>query len=74
MVVVVLLVLLLECRRILLGAAEYYRLDECSEGARHRKIDLSQCTCCSPIIAAAATLTNNISTKFATNPLGNVVR
>ena len=75
-VVVLLLVLLLECRRtvVLLECRriEYLRL---GRRADTRKIDLSQCTnAAAPIIAAAASLTNNNSTKFPTNPLDNFVR
>ena len=81
-VVVLLLVLLLECRRtvVLLECRriEYYFFGLMSLLGRRadtRKIDLSQCTnAAAPIIAAAASLTKNNSTKFPTNPLDNFVR
>ena len=49
-------VVLLECRRIFFGLMSLRR-----KARGHQKIDLSQCTnAAAPIIAAAATLTNNI--------------
>ena len=77
-VLLLLVVLLLECRRTVVcwSAAEYYCLMSLlGRRADTRKIDLSQCTnAAAPIIAAAASLTNNNSTKFPTNPLDNFVR